>query len=139
MKKFAALILVAALAACGKDEPAGSSRDNPLIGTWEITDDAGTGGTVRLTLRTDGTFELFIEAFGSSITTTGTYQVNGDRLRLAPEKSTMVDEDGNKLEFTSEEELADASLNGTYVIEGDTLFITLTEDGEEIVVVYRRI
>ena len=127
------------------EEPAGpslSAQEEALLGTWEQTDASEIGGTLRLTFRANGTFELFIEGFGISILTTGTYQVDGDRLRFDPKEGTVVDDDGDELELPSEE--LEDDLGGTYVIEGDTLFITTTEeneDGEESVVTveYRRI
>ena len=145
MKMLVAVVFVAALAACSKEEPAGSSlsaQEEALLGTWEQINDSAIEGTVRLTFRANGTFELFIEAFGASITTTGTYQVDGDSFRLDAKKSTIIDDDGDELEITAEE-LVEGDLNGTYTIEGDTLFITTTEeneDGEESVVTveYRR-
>ena len=136
MKMLVAVVFVAALAACSKEEPAGSSlsaQEEALLGTWEQINDSEIEGTVRLTFRANGTFELFIEAFGVSISTTGTYQVDGDRLRLDPKKSTIVDDDGDELELPSEE--LEGDQGGTYVIEGDTLFIT-TEEG---IVEYHRI
>ena len=42
----------------------------------------------------------------------------------------MVDEDGEDLEFSSEEPI-EGYLNGTYVIEGDTLYVTSTEVDED--------
>ena len=145
MKMLVVVVFVAALAACSKEDPVGpapSSQDKALLGTWEQINDSEIEGTVRLTFRANGTFELFIEAFGVSISTTGTYQIDSDRLRLAPKKSTIVDDDGDELELPAEE--LEGDLGGTYVIEGDTLFITTTEeneDGEESVVTveYRRI
>ena len=145
MKMLVVVVFVAALAACSQEEPVGpapSSQDEALLGTWEQINDSEIEGTVRLTFRANGTFELFIEGFGVSISTTGTYQVDGDRLRFDPKKGTIVDDDGDELELPAEE--LEGDLGGTYVIEGDTLFITTTEeneDGEESVVTveYRRI
>ena len=144
MKMLAAVVFVVTLAACSKEEPAGSSlsaQEEALLGNWEQIDASAIGGTVRLTFRANGTFELFVEGFGISILTTGTYQVVGDRLRLDPKEGTVIDDDGDELELPSEE--IEGDLGGTYTIEGDTLFITTTEeneDGEESVVTveYRR-
>ena len=129
MKMLVVVVFVAALAACSKEEPAGpslSAQEEALLGTWEQTGASEIGGTVRLTFRANGTFELFVEGFGISILTTGTYQVDGDRLRFDPKEGTVVDDDGDEVELPSEE--LEDDMGGTYVIEGDTLFIT-TEEG----------
>ncbi|MCY3737056.1 MAG: hypothetical protein OXG13_11675 [Gemmatimonadaceae bacterium] len=126
-------VVLLGLVACGGEEPAGSelsASEKALLGTWEIVNDSGIEGTVRLTFRADGTFELFIEGFGLSALTSGTYEVDGDRLRLDARKNTLVDEDGDEMEVTSEE-LVEGDLSGTYEIEGDTLYITFTEVGED--------
>ena len=126
-------VVLLGLVACGDEEPAGSelsASEEALLGTWEIVNDAEVEGTVRLTLRADGTFELFIEAFGASILTTGDYEVDGDRLRLDARKNTLVDEDGDEMEITSEE-LVEGDLSATYEMEGDTLYLTFTEVDEE--------
>ena len=144
MKMLVPIVLVAALAACGKEEPAGSSaQQEDLIGTWEGTvDEDGIEATVRLTFRADGTFETVVESPGVTMTGTGTYQVDGDRLRWDVKKITAVLEDGTELEIDDEGDLADVGLDGTFAIEGDTLSITgPEEDGNESVVTveYRRI
>ena len=137
-------VVLLGLAACGGEEPAGglSASEEALLGTWEIVNDSGVEGTVRLTFRADGTFELFIEGFGLSVLTTGDYEVDGDSLRLDAKKNTMVDEDGDELEVTAEE-LVEGDLSATYEIEGDTLYLTFTEvdvDGKEhqVTAEYRR-
>ena len=138
-------VVLLGLAACGGEEPAGrelSASEEALLGTWEIVNDTGLEGTVRLTFRADGTFELFIEGFGLSVLTSGVYEVDGDRLRLDARKNTMVDEDGDELEVTAEE-LVEGDLSATYEIDSDTLYITFTEvdeDGKEsqVTAEYRR-
>ena len=143
MRMLVAVLFVAALAACSKEEPAGpslSAQEKALLGTWEWAgDEDGIETTSRLTFRADGTFEQVQEVFGLSVSTTGTYQVKGNSLLLDAEKIVMSDGDGDKLEINDEKELDDVGLSGTFAIEGDTLFITTTvityteenEDGEE--------
>ncbi len=131
--RILAVVLLGAFAACGKEEPAGrelSAAEEALLGTWEQVNDSGFESTVRLTFRADGTFELFIEGYGVSILTSGVYEVDSDSFRLDATKSTVVDEDGEDLEFSSEEPI-EGYLNGTYVIEGDTLYVTSTEVDED--------
>ena len=131
MKMLVAVVFVAALAACSKEEPAGSSQGNPILGTWEQTVDLeGTRVTVRLTFRTNGTFEWVVESSFGSSTITGTYQVDGDSLRLDATQGTSVF-GGDEIAMT-EEEVDESDQNATYAIEGDTLFITDTEDGESL-------
>ena len=116
--RILAVVLLGAFAACDKEEPAGrelSASEEALLGTWEQVNDSGFESTVRLTFRADGT--------------SGVYEIDGNSFRLDATKSTAVDEDGDDLEVSSEE-----PLNGTYVIEGDTLYVTSTEvdeDGKE--------
>lgn len=144
MEMLVPMVFVVALAACGKEEPAGSStQQDDLIGTWEGTvEEDGIETTVRLTFRADGTFETVVEGSGLTMTGSGTYQVDGDKLRWDVRKITAVLDDGTELEINDEEDLADVDLDGTFAIEGDTLSITgPDEDGNESVVTvkYRRI
>ena len=84
-----AVVCVATLAACSKEEPAGpslSAQEKALLGTWEWAgDEDGIETTSRLTFEADGTSELVQEVFGLSVSTTGTYQVKGNSLLLDAE------------------------------------------------------
>ena len=47
-------VVLLGLAACGREEPAGrelSASEEALLGTWELVNDSGVEGTVRLTFR----------------------------------------------------------------------------------------
>ena len=112
-----------------------STQEEALLGTWEQTTDA-EGLVLRLTFRADGTFEIRFDGYkdfegfdSASFLTTGTYQVDGDRLRMEPKETTLIG-DGEEYEWPLEED--DQLINATYAIEDDTLILTITDDNGNV-------
>ncbi len=112
-----ALVVVAvALAACGGGKKA-SEQLPDLAGTYLLVGDVGgtqvkAGATVTLTLKSDGTLEMLAVQPGERVTSSGSWQVKGDKMTI---------------DIT---DLGASAKDGAYKVEGQTLTIPVQIFGD---------
>ncbi len=116
------LAVVALFLNCKNDNSPTSAQESGLVGTWKLSkmtigtlifDDLETiGFAVTLELKSDGTFRSTEVDEGLTTVETGTWSVSGNTLLLTENNETI---------------------SATYVLAGNKLTVTMTEEGQPLI------